>query len=125
MSDFGYVDAIKGIKIYNEALIDTPNLESSPAFMGDKIAFVYTDVKGTLFDKEIGEPFFNLAYAQVDINNTLLNRSPYNKRINSDLHEGPAAYDAHQNRMFLPFAQRKKIKQRCRNRHFFSKNHDC
>lgn len=51
------VDAIKGIKIYNEALINTPNLESSPAFMGDKIAFVYTDVKGTLFDKEIGEPF--------------------------------------------------------------------
>ncbi len=102
------IDAIKGIKIYNEALINTPNLESSPAFMGDKIAFVYTDVKGTLFDKEIGEPFFNLAYAQVDVNNTLLNRSPYNKRINSDLHEGPAAYDAHQNRMFFTRSHKEK-----------------
>ena len=46
-------EALASLKIFNEKEINTANIESSPAFMGDKIAFVFTDVKGKLFDKEI------------------------------------------------------------------------
>lgn len=94
-------EALKSAKIYNETQINTANLESSPAFMGDKVAFVYTDVKGKLFDKDIDEPYFQLGFCDVHFDNSLQDRKPYNNRINSDLHEGPMAYDALRNRMFL------------------------
>jgi outer membrane protein OmpA-like peptidoglycan-associated protein len=94
-------NALTDLKIFNEKLINTSNLESSPAFIGDKIAFVYTDVKGKLFDKEIDEPYFQLGFCDVLTDNSLDGRKPYNNRINSDLHEGPMSYDANQNKMFL------------------------
>lgn len=94
-------DAFVSIKIHNEKNINTSNLESSPAFIGDKIAFVFTDVKGKLFDKDIDEPYFQLGYCDVLPDNVLDVRKPYNPRINSELHEGPTSYDSHQNKMFL------------------------
>lgn len=93
--------SLSGVKIYNEKLINTANMESSPAFMGDKVAFVYSELKGKLFDKEINESFFNLGYADVNLDNSLQNRNSYNTRINSELHEGAMSYDANQNMMFL------------------------
>ena len=67
--------SIAGVRIYNEKLINTANMESSPAFMGDKVAFVYSELKGKLFDKEINESFFNLGYADVNLDNSLQNRN--------------------------------------------------
>ena len=93
--------AVPGIKIFNEKNINTANLESSPAFVGDKIAFVYTDVKGKFFDQMIDEPFFELGYSMIDQGNELVSRQIYNKRINSELHEGPMAYDAHTNTLYF------------------------
>ena len=94
-------DAIPSVKIYNEKSINTANLESSPAFVGDKIGFVYTDNKSKIFDKDIDEPYFELGYSTVNQDNSLQGRQIYNKRINSDLHEGPMSYDAHQNKLFF------------------------
>lgn len=103
-------DAIKTIKIYNEKEINTANLESSPAFMGDKIAFLYTESKGKFFDPKIDESFFQIGYSDVDVNNALLSKIPYHKKINSSLHEGPMTYDLQQNKMFLTRSVKEKIK---------------
>jgi len=94
-------DALTSLRIYNEKNINTANLESSPAFVGDKIGFVYTDNKSKIFDKEIDESYFELGYSTVNQDNSLQGRQIYNKRINSDLHEGPMSYDAHQNKLFF------------------------
>lgn len=103
-------DAVKTIKIYNEKEINTANLESSPAFMGDKVAFLYTDSKGKLFDPKIDESFFQIGYSDVGINNQLISKIPYHKKINSPSHEGPMSYDLQQNKMFLTRSVKEKIK---------------
>ncbi len=103
-------EALASLKIFNEKEINTANIESSPAFMGDKIAFVFTDVKGKLFDKEIDEPYFNVGFAKVNPDNSLTQRQAYNHKINSDLHEGPMAYDLNENAMLLTRSHRERRK---------------
>ncbi len=103
-------EAAKSIKIYNEKTINTANLESSPAFMGDKIAFLYTDNKGKLFDPKIDESYFQIGYSDVSLDNTLISKIPYHKKINSALHEGPMTYDLQKNKMFLTRSVKEKIK---------------
>jgi outer membrane protein OmpA-like peptidoglycan-associated protein len=94
-------EAIAGIRIFNETNINTANLESSPAFVGDKIGFVYAEIKGKLFDKEIDESYFDLGYSIVNTDNSLGYKTAYNNRINSELHEGPMCYDVHENKLFF------------------------
>ena len=94
-------DAIKTIKIVNEKEINTPNLESTPAFVGDKIAYVYTGAKNKFFDKLIDEPYFDIGFTTVELDNTLSNKKTFYKQINSDLHEGAMSYDANSNRLFF------------------------
>lgn len=82
----------KTIKIANEKAINTKGMESSPAFIGDKVGFV----KAPAAEKKDGfkEPFYDLAWAQVQWDNSLNEASVIHQRINSDLHEGPMAYNA-------------------------------
>ncbi|MBC7884313.1 MAG: OmpA family protein [Saprospiraceae bacterium] len=94
-------DAFSKIKIYTEKEVNSANLESSPAFYGDKIAFVVTTEKGKIFDKEIDEPYFDLGFATVHPDNSLGTKSNFDKRINSDLHEGPLTYDAITNKLYF------------------------
>jgi outer membrane protein OmpA-like peptidoglycan-associated protein len=94
-------DGIKKAKIFSEHNINTANLESSPAFIGDKIGFVFTSGKGKLFDKEIDEAFFDLALSEVNPDNTLKQGKIFGKRINSELHEGPLCYDLNTNKMYF------------------------
>ncbi|MFZ1751851.1 MAG: OmpA family protein [Saprospiraceae bacterium] len=101
-------DALKGIKTNNEKGINTANLESSPAFVGNKIGYVFTGLKGKLFDKEIDEPYFDIGYSDVNDDNSLISRQTYNKYINSELHEGPMSYDPHQNKIFFTRSHREK-----------------
>ncbi len=105
-------DAVKKVKIYNEKAINTANLESSPAFVGDKIGFVFTDNKGKNFDKEIDESYFDLAYSTVNQDNSLQIKEIYNKLINSALHEGPMVYNAHQNKLFFTRSHKETRKEK-------------
>lgn len=93
--------AFKTLKIYNEVEVNTANLESSPAFIGDKLAFVYTETKSKLFDKTIDEPSFQLGYSIINEDNSLQPKVPYGKKINSNLHQGPMAYDLEKNQLFF------------------------
>ncbi|KXK37721.1 MAG: OmpA/MotB domain-containing protein [Bacteroidetes bacterium OLB9] len=94
-------NAIKTLKVYNETAVNTANLESSPAFVGDRVAFVYTVTGTKFFDKNIGEPYFQLGSAMVHMDNSLGEVEAFNKKINSDWHEGPMSYDLNTNRLFF------------------------
>lgn len=91
-------EAISKIKIHNEATVNSPDMESSPAFYGDKIGLV---VPGKSVDKETKEPYFDLNFAFVNLDNSLGEKSAFEKRINSDLHEGPMAYDYQKNLLYF------------------------
>jgi outer membrane protein OmpA-like peptidoglycan-associated protein len=93
--------AIGKIKIHNEAQINTSNLESSPAFVGDKIGYIFTGVKNKFFDSQIDEPYFDLGLTSVELDNTLSNNKTFYKRINSDLHEGAMSYDINSNTLYF------------------------
>jgi outer membrane protein OmpA-like peptidoglycan-associated protein len=82
----------KTIKIANEKAVNSVGMESSPAFMGDKVGFVTAPAA----EKKDGfkEPFYDLAWAQVQWDNSLNEVSEIHPRINSELHEGPMAYNA-------------------------------
>lgn len=94
-------DVLKNLKISNESEINSALLESSPAFVGDKIGFVFTETKSNFFDKSIDEAFFQLGYATVLDDHSLTSKTAYNHRINSDYHEGPMTYDAIKNTLFF------------------------
>lgn len=101
-------DAIKTVKIYNEDAVNTANMESSPAFIGNKIALVYTESKGKIFDKLIDQSFFQLGASEVNLDNSLMEMKPYHKKINSEFHEGPMSYDLQRNVMFFTRSHREK-----------------
>lgn len=94
-------NAVKSARIINEKQINTANLETSPAFIGDKIGLVYTTTKSKLFDKEINEAFFELSLADVNSDNSLTSPKPLNKKYNSELHEGPMGYDINLNKLYF------------------------
>lgn len=94
-------DAISQAKIENQTKINTANLESSPAFIGDKIGYVYTGDKNKFFDSQIDEPFFDIGMTEVEIDNSISNRATFYKRINSELHEGAMSYDLRSNYLYF------------------------
>ena len=91
-------EAISKIKIHNEATVNSPDMESSPAFYGDKIGLV---VPGKSVDKETKEPYFDLNFAFVNLDNSLGEKSVFEKRINSELHERPMAYYYQKNLLYF------------------------
>lgn len=91
-------EAISKLKIYNEASVNSPNMETSPAFYGDKIGLV---VPGKNMDKETKEPYFDLNYTLVNLDNSLGEKNAFEKRINSELHEGPMSYDYQKNLLYF------------------------
>jgi outer membrane protein OmpA-like peptidoglycan-associated protein len=98
-------EAINKVVITNEASINTPNLESSPAFVGDKLGYVYTGAKNKFFDKLIDEAYFDIGMVDVEVDNSLSSRKTFYKKINSDLHEGAMAFDINSNRLFFTRSQ--------------------
>lgn len=91
----------KKAAVFNEKEINSPNMESSPCFAGDKIVYVFTGPKGKLFDSQTGDAYFDLGFATVHPNNALTEKGMYDKNINSTYHEGPASYHAQTNTLFF------------------------
>jgi outer membrane protein OmpA-like peptidoglycan-associated protein len=105
--------ALSGLKIIPENEVNTANMESSPSFFGDKIAYVFAGRKGKLFDEQIDDAYFDLAYSNVSPDNSMNGRASFPDQINSTFHEGPLAYDAGRNRLL--FTRSHKEKRRLRN----------
>lgn len=94
-------DAIKTVSLFNESEVNSANLESSPVFIGDKVAFVFTESKTKIFDKSIELSFFQLGASEVNIDNSLMSMKPLHKKINSEFHEGPMSYDLERNLLYF------------------------
>ncbi len=101
-------DALKTLKIINEKTINTANEESSPAFVGDKVGIAFTNAPKS----KNSESYFEIGFCTVNVDNTLHSIELCNKRINSEWHEGPMAYNPYQNSLLFTRSHKetKKIK---------------
>jgi len=88
---------LKSARLFSEVRINTANEESSPAFVGDKVGFVFT--RSNFSSDE--EANYDVAYARVEADNSLSEKSEFSSRLNSFLHEGPMSYDASTNVLFF------------------------
>ncbi len=92
---------MKKAVITNEQAINSPNMESSPCFAGDKIVYVFTGPKGKIWDSQTGDAFFDLGYAKVHEENSLSEKGMFDNNINSPYHEGPACYHDAENTLYF------------------------
>jgi outer membrane protein OmpA-like peptidoglycan-associated protein len=105
--------ALKTLRIRNEAGINTANLEFSPGFYRDYIAFVHAEAGSKKkSDPEIKEPFFDLVYASVGNDGKLNDRKDFPGRINSQYHEGPICWNANEQKLYFTRAgiEKKRVK---------------
>ena len=105
--------ALNTLKIIPENEVNSANMESSPCFFGDKIAYVFAGRKGKLFDEQIDDAYFDLGYSMVGPDNSISGRMNFPDQVNSTFHEGPLTYDAGRNRLL--FTRSHKEKRRVRN----------
>jgi outer membrane protein OmpA-like peptidoglycan-associated protein len=78
--------------ITNEKEINTENLEFCPSFYGDFILFVKSN-KESGKDEDMDDYFLDLAYAAKNSKGNLSKNAFFSPVINSSMHEGQAAYD--------------------------------
>jgi outer membrane protein OmpA-like peptidoglycan-associated protein len=105
-------DALTSLKIIPEKEVNSANMESSPCFFGDKIAYVFAGRKGKLFDEQIDDAYFELGYSTVSPDNSMSGRINFPEQINSTFHEGPLAYDSGRNRLLFTRSHREKRRLR-------------
>lgn len=105
-------DALAGLRIIPEKEVNSANMESSPCFFGDKIAFVFAGKKGKLFDAQIDDAYFDLGYSAVTPENSMSGKSEFHEQINSTFHEGPLTYDAARNKLYFTRSHREKRRLR-------------
>jgi outer membrane protein OmpA-like peptidoglycan-associated protein/Tol biopolymer transport system component len=81
------------VELENLTSLNTPDIEFSPAFYANGMVFVSSRKKHGPVDKEIGETYFELYYAELDPNGLPLKPEPFSININSQYHEGPVAFN--------------------------------
>ena len=92
--------AFESIKLENEALFNTNDLEFSPFFYNDFIGFVYANPKANM-DNMIDEHFFDIGIAGLNINGQLDKKAGLSKYINDEFHEGPASFVSSTGELFF------------------------
>jgi outer membrane protein OmpA-like peptidoglycan-associated protein len=81
------------VSIRNTTRINTGALEFSPAYYGNGIVFVTSRKQGGMIDPKIGETFFELYYADLDLYGAPYRPEPFSVEINSFFHEGPVSFN--------------------------------
>ena len=81
------------VELQNLTEVNTEALEFSPVFYGNGIVFVSSRRKQGPIDRQIGETFFELFYAELDPNGLPLKPESFSLEINSQLHEGPVSFN--------------------------------
>lgn len=82
------------VMIQNTFRINTPNLEFSPSYYQNGIVYVRTYDKSEKIDANIGIPFFELFYAELDGEGMPSNPQPFSAKVNSVTHEGPTTFNS-------------------------------
>jgi len=89
------------VELYNLTSLNTPDIEFSPVFYANGMVFVSSRKKHGPIDKEIGETYFELYYAELDPNGEPMRPEPFSININSQYHEGPVAFNREGTKMFF------------------------
>jgi len=93
--------AQKPINIRNATRINTAAREFAPTFYQNGLVFVTSRVKGGALDKQTGEPFYELYYAELDRQGVPLAGEPFSMEINSYWHENQASFNRAGDRVFF------------------------
>ncbi len=80
------------VSLENTALINSTNLEFSPAFYQNGIVFASSRYNNGERDEKIDETYFELFYAELDEQGRPLEPREFSLRVNSHLHEGPVTF---------------------------------
>lgn len=87
--------------VQNTRIINTPHLEFSPVFYENGIVYVTSQKPKARVDKNIGEAFFELYYAELDMSGLPIRPQAFSARINTRLHEGPVSFNSDYSRIFF------------------------
>lgn len=91
----------KHVKITNTTEINTDALEFSPTLYQNGLVYVTSRLKNGPVDESIGETYFELFYSELDPNGLPQKPQSFSPEINSQFHEGPAAFNRSGDRMFF------------------------
>jgi len=81
------------IKTQNTFRINSKKLEFSPTYYQNGIIYVTLGKEGEKIDGNIGVPFFELFYAELDGQGMPSNPQPFSAKVNSSTHEGPTTFN--------------------------------
>lgn len=96
-----------GIEISPAVGINSKNLEFAPVYYGDGLVFVQAREKGgqstreDFIDLGIGEPFFELMYADLDPNGLPGRGQSFSPNIRTRFHEGPACFSNSEEKVYF------------------------
>ncbi len=80
------------IVLKNTKMINTDQLEFSPAYYHNGLVYATSRRTQGERDKKINETYFELFYCDVDGNGLPMDPKPFSLEINSHLHEGPVTF---------------------------------
>lgn len=89
----GLVELAQNVKVQSAIGINTPEREFSPMFYQNGLVFVSSRNKQGPIDEELGETFFDVYFSELDPNGMPLKPRPFSIEINSQVHEGPMAFN--------------------------------
>ena len=89
------------VSIKNLEFINSEALDFSPTFYQEGVVFVSSRNTDRKIDKRIGEPFFDLYYADLNPKGIPGPPQQFSVRINSELHEGPVTFNRTGDKIFF------------------------
>ncbi len=89
------------VRLRNATGINTEHLEFSPMFYEEGIVFVSSRRQVGLFDETLGETYFELYYAELDLNDMPVRPDKFSLEISSELHEGPVSFGEDGEKIFF------------------------
>ncbi len=87
--------------VRNATLINTEHLEFSPAFYQNGIVYVTSRRNSGSVDPKTGETFFELYYAELDIDGMPLSPQEFSINLNSQVHEGPVSFNRSWDKLYF------------------------
>ncbi len=89
------------VSVENEIIINSGELDFSPAYLQNGIVFPTARQLAGKRDKNINTTFFELYYSDLDPNHQPYKARPFSVALNSVLHEGPVCFSKDGNKIFF------------------------
>ncbi len=89
-------------EIKSAEFLNSKHLEFSPSYYQNGIVYVVSkDPEDKLLDKNIGQSFFELKYAEINLEGIPMNPVFFSSRINDKWHEGPTSFNSNGSKMYF------------------------